>query len=139
MASRRRWSVRRLKLRRTWEFWSYVEADTIIGPILIYPLAMLLFAILATIGWQVRRRFGARALAIFIGVVTVIGAPRDYFEGYRLFGIIKFGPGVLPWIWDVLAWGTLSGIAIAVMERVAGRDDDLTGPPRSTSLDRTRS
>ena len=30
------------------------------------------------ITWRVTRRFGLRGLAVFIGIVTVIGPPRDY-------------------------------------------------------------
>lgn len=77
--------------------------------------------------WRVARRFGWRGLAVFIGIVTIIGPPRDYLIAAMFPKWMVFAPGAGP----VLADGaTYAGIVIlghAVMRLIAGpaREDRL--------------
>ena len=60
-----------------WGWWRYTSDDTPIGPSAIYPVLVVVFAFLALIGWVVTRRFGWRGMAVFLGVLAVVGALRD--------------------------------------------------------------
>src|ERR1051325_3548647 len=46
--------------------------------------------------WRLARRFGWRGLAVFIGLVTVIGPPRDYLYATTFPKWMVFAPGVAP-------------------------------------------
>jgi hypothetical protein len=46
--------------------------------------------------WRLARRFGWRGLAVFIGVVTVIGPPRDYLIAATFPKWMVFRSGVAP-------------------------------------------
>jgi hypothetical protein len=100
--------------------WTYVDADTPIGPVFVYPLNVLTFAIVAVIGWRIGRRFGARGEVSFVLITVFVSVPRDYFEAYQLFHVVEFGPGTGPWILDALAWVVLTTVTLVVMRRVAG-------------------
>jgi hypothetical protein len=81
--------------------------------------------------WRVARRFGWRGLAVFTGIVTIIGAPRDYFIAAMFPKWMVFAPGVAPILADS---ATYAGIVIpghAVMRLIAGpaREDRLARKP----------
>jgi hypothetical protein len=85
--------------------------------------------------WRVARRFGLRGLAVFVGVVAVIGAPRDYLIAAKFPQWMVFAPGVAPLLADA---GTYVGIIIlghAVMSLIAGpaRDDRLARASRTAA------
>ncbi len=70
--------------------------------------------------WRLVRRFGWRGLAVFTLIVTIIGAPRDYFIASMFPKWMVFATGVAPLLADA---GTYAGIVLvghAVMRLIAG-------------------
>jgi hypothetical protein len=115
-------------------FWHYTERDSAVGPALIHPLNTIVFALIALIAWRIGRRFGARGQAIYVGAVAIVSPPGDYAVAVQRFGLITIGPGVslaLVALMDVAAWGILSTVALAIMQRVAGSS---FSPPDHASL-----
>ena len=110
--------VEALAHARGW--WRYPSDDTPIGPVAMYPLIVLLFAFLALFGWIVMRQYGRRGTAVFLGILAIVGALRDYFIAGKLLGLIVFAPGVLLWIIDGFLWAGLTALAILVMRLVSG-------------------
>ena len=71
--------------------------------------------------WRIARRFGTRGLMLFAGVVTIIGAPRDYFIASKFPQWMVFSPGVAPVIADAVTYGAVIVLlGHAVMRIVAG-------------------
>jgi hypothetical protein len=81
--------------------------------------------------WRVARRFGWRGLAVCLGVVAIIGPPRDYLYAARYPAWMVFAPGVAPIIADAAAYVGIVAIGHAVMRLVAGpsRADRLRNEP----------
>jgi hypothetical protein len=79
------------------------------------------------ITWRVARRFGWRGLAVCLGVVAIIGPPRDYLYAATFPKWMVFAPGVAPIFADAAAYVGIVAIGHAVMCLVAGpsRDDRL--------------
>ena len=86
----------------------------------MYPLLVVIFAFLALFGWIVTRRFGWRGLTVFLAVLAIVGALRDYFIAGKLLGLIVFAPGVFLAIIDGFLWAGLTALAILVMRLVSG-------------------
>jgi hypothetical protein len=101
-------------------WWRYTFDDTPIGPVAMYPAAVVVFAFLALIGWIVTRRFGWRGMAVFLGTLAVAGTLRDYFIAGKLLGLIVFAPSVFLPIIDAFLWAGLTALAITVMRLVSG-------------------
>jgi len=110
--------------------WHYRENDTPFGPVITHPLNAIVFAIVALIGWRIGRRFGMRGEAIWVGTVAIINPLGDYFAAVHWLGIIKIDRSMLPGLilMDIAAWGVLSAVALAVMNRVAERPKATTSP-----------
>jgi hypothetical protein len=108
-------------------WWRYTSDDTPYGPVALYPALVAVFAFLALIGWIVTRRFGWRGVVVFLAVLAVAGALRDYLISGKLMGLIVFAPGILLAIIDGFLWAGLTALAIGVMRLVSGpaRDDRL--------------
>jgi hypothetical protein len=70
--------------------------------------------------WRVARRFGWHGLAVCLGVVAIIGPPRDYLYSLKFPEWMVFAPGVAPIIADALAYIGIVAIGHAVMRLVAG-------------------
>ncbi len=70
--------------------------------------------------WRIARRFGWRGLAVFIGVVTIIGPPRDYMYAAMFPEWMVFAPGILPVIADALAYLGIVVLGHGVMCLIAG-------------------
>ena len=70
--------------------------------------------------WRVVRRFGWRGMAVCLGIVAIIGPPRDYLYAVKFPGWMVFAPGVAPIIADALAYIGIVAIGHAVMRLVAG-------------------
>ena len=77
--------------------------------------------------WRVVRRFGWRGLAVCLGVVAIIGPPRDYLYAMKFPEWMVFAPGIAPIIADALAYIGIVAIGHVVMRLVAGpsREDRL--------------
>jgi hypothetical protein len=112
-------------------FWHYPSEDTGYGPLLMYPLLVLAWAVLSLIGWRVMRRFGSRGEVVFLAVVATLGTFRDYIEAGAL-GVITIAPGIGTLLLDVFLWGGLTALAQGVMRLVAGpaAADPLSRRPR---------
>jgi hypothetical protein len=100
--------------------WRYPGVEASYGPLLMYPLIVLVFALLALIGWRVDRRWGRRGLVVFLGAVTVIGTVRDYKVAGDWLNLIVFAPGKMIVLIDAACWIGTSVIALGVMRFVAG-------------------
>jgi len=81
--------------------------------------------------WRLARRFGWRGLAVFIGIVTVIGPPRDYLIAATFPKWMVFAPGVSPILADAAAYVGMVAVGHAVMRFIAG-------PASEDQLARTR-
>jgi hypothetical protein len=58
-------------------WWRYPTVETAYGPPLMYPTIVLMFAVIAIIGWRVTRRFGWRGQGIFLLSLAILGTVRD--------------------------------------------------------------
>jgi hypothetical protein len=72
------------------------------------------------ITWRVARRFGWRGLAVALGVVTVIGPPRDYLIAATFREWMVFAPGIAPVLADAATYLGMMAIGHAAMYLVAG-------------------
>jgi hypothetical protein len=70
--------------------------------------------------WRLARRFGWRGLAVCLGVVALIGPPRDYLYAMKFPEWMVFAPGIAPLIADALAYIGIVAIGHAVMSLAAG-------------------
>ena len=70
--------------------------------------------------WRVARRFGWRGVAVFIGVVTVIGPPRDYLIAAMFPKWMVFASGVAPILADAATYAGIVALGHAVMRMIAG-------------------
>jgi len=70
--------------------------------------------------WRLARRFGWRGLAVFIGIVAIIGPPRDYLFASTFPGWMVFAPGVAPILADAVTYVGIVALGHAVMRLVAG-------------------
>ena len=79
------------------------------------------------ITWRVARRFGWHGLAVCLGVVAIIGPPRDYLYAMKFPEWMVFAPGVAPIIADSATYIGIVVLGHAVMYFVAGpsREDRL--------------
>src|SRR5437867_3735738 len=77
--------------------------------------------------WRVVHRFGWRGLAVCLGVVAIIGPPRDYLYALKFPSWMVFAPGIAPILADAAAYVGMVAIGHAVMRLVAGpaREDRL--------------
>jgi hypothetical protein len=77
--------------------------------------------------WRVARRFGWRGLAVCLGVVAIIGPPRDYLYAAKYPAWMVFAPGIAPILADAVTYVGIVAIGHAVMRLVAGpaRSDRL--------------
>jgi len=100
--------------------WRYPWSDTGYGSPLMYPGLVLVWAMLALIGWRVTRRFGWRGQAVFLTAVTVLGTLRDYIYAWEAPELIAFAPGPATVLIDAVCWAGLTALAQVVMRLVAG-------------------
>src|SRR3954462_12500423 len=57
--------------------WRYPSVEQPAGPAMLYPLVVIVFTMLALIGWRVTRRFGWRGQLVFLAVLTTAAVLRD--------------------------------------------------------------
>jgi hypothetical protein len=72
------------------------------------------------ITWRVARRFGWRGLAVCIGIVAIIGPPRDYVYAATFPEWMVFAPGIAPILADAATYVGIVALGHAVMRLVAG-------------------
>ncbi len=95
-------------------------AATYFLPVFYVGLAITLTPIYL-ITWRLVRRFGWRGLAVFVGIVAVIGPPRDYMYATLFPEWMVFAPGVAPILADSAAYIGAVLIGHAVMRLLAGK------------------
>lgn len=80
--------------------------------------------------WRLARRFGWRGLAVFVGIVAIIGPPRDYLIAATFPKWMVFAPGVTPILADAVTYVGLVILGHAVMRSIAGpaHEDQLARP-----------
>jgi hypothetical protein len=72
------------------------------------------------ITWRIARRFGWRGLAVCLGIVAIIGPPRDYLYAMKFPEWMVFAPGVAPLLADAATYVGIVAIGHAVMHLIAG-------------------
>jgi hypothetical protein len=107
-------------LSHTLGFWRYPLVEQPYGPFALYPLVVVVFAVLALIGWRVSRRFGWHGLLSFIAVLATLGVLRDFLIAERVLGIIVFARGMATVVIDAAIWIGTVAVALIVMRLVAG-------------------
>ena len=70
--------------------------------------------------WRLARRFGWRGLAVFVGIVAVIGPPRDYLYAATFPKWMVFAPGLVPILADAATYVGIVVVGHAVMCLIAG-------------------
>jgi hypothetical protein len=117
--------------------WHYPSHDEPYGPLLMYPVLVVMWSVYSLIGWRVIRRFGWRGEAIFLIIVTVVGTLRDYLLGAQALGLIAFKPGVGTIVIDAACWAGLTALAQVVMRLIAGpaQADQLARRPTASHSD----
>jgi hypothetical protein len=101
-------------------YWRYPSVDQPYGPVAIYPLVILVFAMIALIGWRIMRRFGWPGQMIFVVALTTVATLRDFLVAEKVLGIIVFAPGLATVVVDAAIWIGTVALAQTVMRLVAG-------------------
>lgn len=110
-------------------FWRYPSVDEPYGPVALYPLVVVVFTMLALIGWRVTRRFGWRGQMIFLAVLTTLAVLRDFLVAEQVLGIIVFARGISTVLVDAAIWIGIVALTQTVMRLVAGSAGaDRLGP-----------
>ena len=112
-------------------------------PIFLTPTFLALFYLglvisvtpIYLVTWRLARRFGWRGLAVFIGIVAIIGPPRDYLFAMTFPAWMVFAPGVLPILADGATYVGIVVLGHAVMRLIAGpsSEDRLARRPREAT------
>jgi hypothetical protein len=101
-------------------WWRVPLASTPFQALLLYFGFAISCSPIYLVTWRIARRFGWRGLAIFTGVVTVIGAPRDYLIAAKFPEWMVFSPGVAPIVADSIAYFLIVVAGHTVMRLAAG-------------------
>jgi len=88
--------------------------------LLLYIGAAISWAPFYLIMWRVVRRFGRHGFTVFLGVVALIGPPRDYLIAAKHPEWMVFTPGIAPVLADAAAYVGIIIVGHAVMRLVAG-------------------
>jgi len=107
-------------LFQTLGFWHYPSVDQRYGPVLMYPVVLLMWTGYSLIGWRVMRRFGWRGETLFLATVAVFGTLRDFVIAWQMPDVIALSPRIATVLVDLLLWSGLTALAQVVMRLVAG-------------------
>jgi hypothetical protein len=107
-------------LFQTLGFWHYPSVEQRYGPLLMYPVILLMWTGYSLIGWRVTRRFEWRGQVLFLSLVAIVGTLRDFLIAWRMPGVIVLSPGIATLLIDLLCWSGLTALAQGVMWLVAG-------------------
>ena len=111
-------------------WWRVSLAPTLYFLPLIY-LGLSSLTPIYLVTWRLVRRFGWRGLAAFIGIVAIIGPPRDYLIAAKFPQWMVFAPGIAPILADAATYAALVFVGHEAMRLIAGpvRADRLTRQP----------
>lgn len=126
------WGLGAIALCESLGWWWVSYASTRYFLALFYVGLSISLTPIYLVTWRLARRFGWRGLAVFLGIVTIIGPPRDYFIAATFPKWMVFAPGIAPILADGAAYAGMVVIGHAVMRLVAGpaRADRLARQPR---------
>ncbi len=114
--------------------WWQIPASTPYFLPLLYLGLAISCAPIYLVTWRLARRFGWRGLAVFTGMVAIVGPPRDYLYVTTFPEWMVFAPGVAPILADCATYILIVLVGHAVMRLVAGpaREDRLAreAPPQ---------
>ena len=121
------WGMGAIALCEALGWWHIPFASTSYFLPLFYLGASISLTPIYLVTWRLVRRFGWRGLAVFLCIVTIIGAPRDYFYAAMFPKWMVFAPGVAPILADAATYAGIVALGHAVMRLIAGpaRDDRL--------------
>ena len=90
--------------------------------------------------WRLARRFGWRGPAMFIGIVAVIGPPRDYLIAATFPKWMVFAPGVIPILADAATYIGMLAVGHVIMRFIAGpaSEDQLARTTHRARADNLR-
>ena len=97
------------------------------GPVLLYTGLAISVSPIYLVTWRIARRFGWRGLAVFAGIATIIGPPRDCFIAAKFPEWMVFSAGVAPILADAAAYAGIVLLGHAVMRLVSGPSAIQTG------------
>jgi hypothetical protein len=102
------------------ELWRVPITWTLYFLILFYLGLAISVTPIYLVTWRLARRFGWRGLAVFIGIVAIIGPPRDYLIAAVFPAWMVFAPGVAPILADAATYVGIVALGHGVMRLVAG-------------------
>jgi hypothetical protein len=121
------------KIAAQFGWWHYPSVTSANAPLAWYVAAALGYgAAFGLVGWRVIRRWKMRGLLAFLLVFALFGVARDY--GYSLTTrLIVFGPGPIPLLADLLAYGSSAAVVQLLMRWIVGpaQSDALARTPKS--------
>lgn len=100
--------------------WWRVPASTPYFAFILYLGLAISCSPIYIVTWRVARRFGWRGLTVFVGIVGVIGPPRDYLYAATFPEWMVFSPGMAPILADSVTYIGIVVVGHAVMWLVAG-------------------
>jgi len=107
-------------LFQTLGFWHYPSVDHRYGPVLIYPVVLLMWTGYSLIGWRVMRRFGWPGETVFLALLAVFGTVRDFVIAWQMPDVIVLSPRIATVLLDLVLWSGLTALAQGVMWLAAG-------------------
>ena len=112
-------------------WWRIPFASTSYFLLLLYFALSIWPAPVYLVTWRVARRFGRRGLAVFVGLVALIGPPRDYVIATKFPKLMVFAPGIVPIVADGATYIGIVVVGHAVMRLIAGpsSEDRLARQP----------
>ena len=121
------------KIAAQFGWWHYPSVTAANAPLAWYVAAALGYgAAFGLVGWRVIRRWEMRGLLAFLLIFALFGVARDY--GYSLTTrFIIFGPGPIPLLADLLAYGSSAAVVQLLMRGIVGpaQSDALARTPKS--------
>ena len=123
------------KIASQFGWWYYPSVTAASAPLAWYVAAALGYgAAFGLVGWRVIRRWETRGLLTFLMLFALFGVARDYAYSMTT-QFIVFGPGPLPLLADLFAYGSAAVVVQLLMGWIVGsaRSDLLARTPRSST------
>ena len=118
------------KIAAQFFWWHYPSVSAASAPLAWYVAAALGYgAAFGLIGWRVIRCWEMRGLLAFLLLFALFGVARDYAYSVTT-QFIVFGPGLMPLLADLFAYGSAAAVVQLLMRWIVG-------PARSDALVRT--